>query len=546
MIYANGEFSGYACLFGEVAQGYGFTIAPGAFTNWLEEWVEAGSPPLPSLWNHDAAEPIGSIIEIRQDDTGLWVRGRLTLDVERAREVAALLQSGVVKGMSMGFHAGREEEGKRGEPDTIYEVTNLTEVSLVTFPALENAQVDGDNTMYFTDALELDDASIQRTPDGYLVAYARVARTGIQTYKGYEVGRPELPEVRVYRPSEEVFSDRAMASIAHKPITNNHPNEFVTARNWRKLSIGQIGGEVVRDGEFVRVPMVLMDEDAIKRFEDKSARQLSLGYTTELKWQDGMTPDGHPYDAVQTAIKANHLAVVAVARGGPQLRIGDTVSRGEEPMTTPAMRSILVDGVSLEVNDVSAAVIQRTLSRLEEQLVSLRKRVDEEEEDKKKAKDALTSDSAAHKKELEAKDGEIAALKQQVKDAEIGPDKIETMVRERTVVVDAARIVLGDAAVTEGKSLNDIRRQVVASKMGDDVTKTMSDASIEGAFKVLTADGTSTGTRTQHTRVMSDAFKSSGTGTPRNSVEAREQAYREQGDYLRDAWKSPGTKPARQ
>ena len=44
--------------------------------------------------------------------------------------------------------------------------------------------------MNFTDIVTV--AGTRRTGDGYLVADARIARTGIQTYSGVEIGRPEM------------------------------------------------------------------------------------------------------------------------------------------------------------------------------------------------------------------------------------------------------------------------------------------------------------------------------------------------------------------
>ena len=168
---------------------------------------------------------------------------------------------------------------------------------------------------------------VRRTGDGYVSAFARVARTGIQEYRGYELGRPDLDVVRVYRPPEEVFAPDALHSFAHRPVTLKHPPVPVTAKNWKKYSRGQTGGEVVRDGEYVRVPMVMMDQALIDAFERDGIKQLSMGYSTDIKWRTGVVdsgPDaGQTYDAVQTAIRGNHLAVVPEARGGRNLAIGD-------------------------------------------------------------------------------------------------------------------------------------------------------------------------------------------------------------------------------
>src|SRR4051812_27104347 len=96
---------------------------------------------------------------------------------------------------------------------------------------------------------------VRRTADGYLAAFAKVARTGIQEYRGSELGRPDLGVVRVYRPPEEVFSADALHSFAHRPVTLRHPSQPVSSKNWRKHAGGQTGDEVVRDGEYIRVPM---------------------------------------------------------------------------------------------------------------------------------------------------------------------------------------------------------------------------------------------------------------------------------------------------
>src|SRR5688500_13960211 len=103
--------------------------------------------------------------------------------------------------------------------------------------------------MMISDALTLDAASVRMTRDGYLVAAARIARTGVQTYRADELGltdRAADAAVRVWRPDDEVFAADAMASLAHRPMTMDHPSEPVTAANWRRFAIGATGGEVVR------------------------------------------------------------------------------------------------------------------------------------------------------------------------------------------------------------------------------------------------------------------------------------------------------------
>ncbi|HVE03930.1 MAG TPA: HK97 family phage prohead protease, partial [Rhizomicrobium sp.] len=81
------EFEGYASLF-NVPDGGGDVVAPGAFARSLRK-----RPPerVRMLYQHFAHEPIGVWEEIREDQRGLYVRGRLIQDVERARDVTALI-----------------------------------------------------------------------------------------------------------------------------------------------------------------------------------------------------------------------------------------------------------------------------------------------------------------------------------------------------------------------------------------------------------------------------------------------------------------------
>lgn len=175
--------------------------------------------------------------------------------------------------------------------------------------------------MKFVDAIALLPTR-RRTADGYLVAMARAARTGIQVYAGREVGRPDLAQVRVYRPEEEVFASDSLASYCHKPLTNDHPTVAVSAANWRTHAVGYVGDEVTREGDFVRIQMMISDAAAIAAL-DAGKAELSAGYSAQIVWGDGTAPDGSRYDAKQTSIRINHVALVSVGRAGANVRIDD-------------------------------------------------------------------------------------------------------------------------------------------------------------------------------------------------------------------------------
>ena len=137
-IEAAGQFAGYASTFGGPPDSYGDVIAPGAFARALGEHRERGSLPA-MLWQHDSAAPIGRWCKLQEDGRGLVVEGRLTLEVQKAREAYALLRDGALNGLSIGFQTRRSEVGKHG--GRLLTDVALLEISLVTLPANASARV---------------------------------------------------------------------------------------------------------------------------------------------------------------------------------------------------------------------------------------------------------------------------------------------------------------------------------------------------------------------------------------------------------------------
>ncbi len=128
------QFEGYASLFG-VADGAGDRVAAGAFAASLRR---RGAHQVRMLYQHFPHAPIGVWEEIREDRRGLYVRGRLSSDVEQARDVRALLADGALNGLSIGFRTLRARRIAGGRE--LLEV-ELWEVSVVTFPLLAGSTV---------------------------------------------------------------------------------------------------------------------------------------------------------------------------------------------------------------------------------------------------------------------------------------------------------------------------------------------------------------------------------------------------------------------
>jgi hypothetical protein len=133
---ADGTFSGYASLFGEPDLSRDMVV-PGAFAKSIAARGPAG---IRMLFQHDPATPIGTWREIREDSRGLFVRGRLTTEVARAREVLALMRAGAIDGLSIGFRTLRGRTDAKTGVRKLLEV-DLWEISIVTFPMLPTARI---------------------------------------------------------------------------------------------------------------------------------------------------------------------------------------------------------------------------------------------------------------------------------------------------------------------------------------------------------------------------------------------------------------------
>lgn len=132
------EISGYASVFGASDQG-GDVVQKGAYGRSLKAMSLDGRR-VKMLWQHDPGRPIGVWEEVREDDKGLFVKGRILAEVQAGAEALALIKAGAIEGLSIGYRTIRAEKSTQGAR-FLHEL-DLWEVSLVTFPMLPEARVD--------------------------------------------------------------------------------------------------------------------------------------------------------------------------------------------------------------------------------------------------------------------------------------------------------------------------------------------------------------------------------------------------------------------
>lgn len=166
------------------------------------------------------------------------------------------------------------------------------------------------------------------TPEGYLLCEgARIARVGPMLYRPDEV--PDIEPagagmVTVTRDPDVLFAEETIASFLGKPVTNDHPPDFVRPETFRTYCVGTTlnprRGEGV-EADYLLGDLLITDAGAIADVLS-GKMELSPGYSAPRQ-------QVRPGLARQTAIIGNHVALVARGRGGPACAIQD-----EKPDTT--------------------------------------------------------------------------------------------------------------------------------------------------------------------------------------------------------------------
>lgn len=159
------------------------------------------------------------------------------------------------------------------------------------------------------------------TPEGFLVCHdVPIARTGTQLYLADEVPIEGGAggQVQIHRREDQVFRPETMASFEGKPVTIDHPDDFVTPENWKELAVGVTQNVRRGDGleqDLLIADLLITDAEAIDKVR-KGLRQVSCGYDADYVQE--MPGQGH-----QENIVGNHVALVDRGRAGPRCAIQD-------------------------------------------------------------------------------------------------------------------------------------------------------------------------------------------------------------------------------
>lgn len=289
------------------------------------------------------------------------------------------------------------------------------------------------------------------TPEGYLLCRdVPLACTGSLLY-----GEGEVPVtadaglIVITRGDDDLFSPQTMASFEGKPITNDHPDDWVTPNNWKELSKGV--AQNVRRGEGIEdhlliADLLVQDKDAIEAIQGGKV-EISLGYDadyTEISKGKG----------TQSNIIGNHVALVDKGRCGSRCSIGDKQMAKKKLSFADRIRNLVKTKDSDEAEKLAKAV--------EDQEPDLKTEDEDEDESNSKTNDALN----LILKKLKTVDADIQELKAKSEDSdetEDDDDESETKdsddeTETKDDILEAEKAEKADVGTTyTGDSLQDLR-----------------------------------------------------------------------------------------
>lgn len=288
-------------------------------------------------------------------------------------------------------------------------------------------------------------SSVLVTDEGYLEIVAPVARVGVYKYR-----RKDGSVQRELVPATTLFEDKSKNSLKMKPVTKTHPNEFVSTKAFRKLSVGSVGETLTESDNFLYAKFIVSAEDAIIAIQNGSLRQLSPAYTCEVVEKSGITENGEEYDCVQVNRRYNHLALVSKARGGDDLEIRldgcDSLEVEEFPDNNNkelCMPTLRIDGIDYTIENPVVATHISTLTVKAEKA------------------DALQSELNIEKGNVTTLQAKYDALEAKIATMKPSEEVIQKRVDARIELLTKAEKVLGVGVIKADQSDLDVMKAVI-------------------------------------------------------------------------------------
>ncbi len=338
-------------------------------------------------------------------------------------------------------------------------------------------------------------------PDGSVRYDAVISRAGVFEYRNNDGSI-----TKEWHPADEIFRKDSLESFSGLAVTNDHPyaaGGLVTIENRKDLQRGFVLEGVRRDGNEVIASIVVTDPDLLKEMQS-GKNQVSCGYLQDIVKRSGTTPDGERYDAIQTNIRGNHVAIVDVARAGDCARVrmdaatmiaGVPAEKGDVMDLTQALAALALANVKIGELQARADSAEKQFNDAKARLDATNAELDTAKDKADKADKARMDAEASMMARAKERIALEASAEQHLRTDGASPDvsklsnlEIKTQITEKLTgksmkgqseaYVNARYDGAMETAEAASTALDDVRRVAddpVRTDVADDATKARQD-----------------------------------------------------------------------
>ena len=254
-----------------------------------------------------------------------------------------------------------------------------------------------------------------------------ISKVGVFDYLGSSIGADDPNKIyRVYRSADELSNKETIDSFKLVPLIDDHEMLGTDGTPAEKKGVQGTTGEDIYFDDDTLFGNLKVYSDALKTLIDGGKKDLSLGYRCEYEFKDGVF-NGEKYDAIQTKLRGNHVALVDNGRMGKEVSVcdsaiitfdnSDVIKIGEKPKMDEELKKILSE-ITAKVDALSEKIKVEEVVEDAEEVVEDTKEAEDKEvvEDTKEAEGKEVADMEEEKKAVaqDAMDAKIA-LKEEFK-----------------------------------------------------------------------------------------------------------------------------------
>lgn len=328
--------------------------------------------------------------------------------------------------------------------------------------------------------IDLKPTSRIKTPQGFLICKdVTLAKPMVKEYYAGELGIVDGFEatdiINIYTPPDVLFGQPVIDGFTASDVVMMHPKgNQLNSENYREHIIGTAKNVRAENGYLV-ADLTIKDKWAIESIEYEDVKQISLGYAAELDMTAGTTETGQAYHGQWVGMVADHVAVVREGRCGDDCKIGD-----KQTVKTEQGMKVKIGNLEFDVGDNTT--LAQAITAQSQELDAL-KGSELKVGDQAFSLSELTATQATVDK-LVADNKALSETNTELEAKQITPEQVEALVADRVATISNANKI-DDKFVTDGKSVEQIKREVVASKADNVLVKSIIGDNVADAKQVM-------------------------------------------------------------